>query len=63
MYHYRLFNEDGSDAGDVRYAAPIMPGETIWTGDGRELQVVSLIERHDETSKYAGLAMVHTIAD
>jgi hypothetical protein len=27
MYHYRLFNEDGSEAGEATYAVPINPGE------------------------------------
>lgn len=58
MLRYRLFKKDGSDVGDAHYPVPVRAGEMIRTGDGRRLRVLSLIEKHDESSRYAGLLMV-----
>jgi hypothetical protein len=38
LYRYRLYLEDGGEAGEAHYAVMIHPGETIWTGDGRKLR-------------------------
>jgi hypothetical protein len=43
VYRYRLFLEDGSEAGEAHSAVMIQPGETIWTGDGRKLRVVDVV--------------------
>jgi hypothetical protein len=42
MYHYRLFNEDGSEAGEATYAVPINPGEIIHQGAGKRLRVLDV---------------------
>jgi hypothetical protein len=34
LYQYRLYLEDGSEAGEAHYTVNINPGEIIWTGDG-----------------------------
>jgi hypothetical protein len=43
IYRYRLYNLDGSDAGEAHDAVHIEQGETIWTGDGRKLRVVDVV--------------------
>lgn len=58
MFRYRLFNEDGSEAGDHHYVDPLELGQTIWTGDGRRVRVVKLIATHYEVCRYAGLVMI-----
>lgn len=45
LYRYRLFLEDGSEAGEADYAVPIRPGETIWTDDGRRLRALDECRR------------------
>ena len=57
MFRYRLFEDDGSDAGDIHHATPVEPGETIRATDGRWLRVLDVIRR-DESAKYAGFLMV-----
>jgi len=38
LYRYRLYLNDGTEAGEAHYAVNIKPGETIHTGDGRKLR-------------------------
>ncbi len=59
LYRYRLYLEDGSEAGEAHYAVMIQPGEEIWTGDGRKLQVLDVVPV-EEDSPYAGLLKVET---
>jgi hypothetical protein len=54
FYRYRLFNEDGSEAGEAHYAVLIQPGEDIWTGDGGHLRVVDIVPVHEDDSPYVG---------
>jgi hypothetical protein len=58
MYHYRLFEVDGTEAGEAHYAVLIAPGETIWTGDGRKLRVVDLVPVEEEDSPFTGFLKV-----
>jgi hypothetical protein len=58
LYRYRLYNADGSDAGEAHYALLIRPGETIWTGDGRKLRVVDVVPVDDDDSPFAGFLTV-----
>ena len=48
LYRYRLFDADGSEAGEAHYAVMIEAGETIWTGDGRKLRVVDVVPVMEE---------------
>ena len=61
LYRYRLFLEDGSEAGEAHYAVMIQPGETIHTGDGRKLRVLDLVPTEENPSDYVGLLRVETI--
>jgi hypothetical protein len=60
MYHYRLFEVDGTEAGEAVYAVMIRPGEKILTGDGRKLRVVDLVPVEEEGSPYVGFLRVET---
>jgi hypothetical protein len=62
LFRYRLFDADGSSLGDAESAEPVKPGETIRTRHGRELRVLSLIEKNDSASEYAGFLMVEDAA-
>jgi hypothetical protein len=42
LYRYRLYLEDGTEAGKAHYAVMIRPGETIWTGGERKLKVLDV---------------------
>jgi hypothetical protein len=54
IYRYRLYNADGSDAGDAHYAVPIQSGETIHASDGRTLRVLEVVPTEDESDEYVG---------
>ena len=58
LYRYRLYLQDGSEAGEAHYAVLIQPGETIWTGDGRKLRVVDVAPVEEGLGEYAGLLRV-----
>jgi hypothetical protein len=58
LYRYRLYLEDGTEAGEAEYAVRIQPGETIWAGDGRMLRVVDVVSFEEEDSPYVGLLKV-----
>jgi hypothetical protein len=62
VYGYRLFYEDGSEAGVAHYATPVAPGETIWTRDGRRLHVVSVYAIENPESPFTGLVSVRELA-
>jgi hypothetical protein len=55
LYRYRLYLENGSEAGEAHYAVLIQPGETIWTNDGRKLLVVDVAAVEETESPYVGL--------
>lgn len=61
LYRYRLFNEDGTEAGEAHYAVGIKPGETIWTGDGRKLRVLDVVPVDEQDSPYVGLLKVEAV--
>ena len=58
LYRYRLYLEDGTEAGEADHAVMIRPGETIHTGDGRKLRVVDVVPVEEEGSPYVGLLRV-----
>jgi hypothetical protein len=58
LYRYRLYLEDGTEAGEAHYAVLIRPGETIWMGDGRKLRVVDVAPVEEDSAEYAGLLTV-----
>jgi hypothetical protein len=58
FYKYRLHEADGSDAGEAHYAFIVKPGETIVTGAGRKLRVLSVVPVEEEGSPYVGMLMV-----
>lgn len=58
LYRYRLYLEDGSEAGEAHYAVMILPDETIWTGDGRKLRVLDVVPVDEKDSPYVGLLRV-----
>jgi hypothetical protein len=61
VYGYRLFYEDGREAGVAHYAARVGPGQTIWTGDGRQLRVMSVYAITNPDSPFSGLVSVREL--
>jgi hypothetical protein len=57
----RLYDEDGSDAGEASYAAPIRPGNVIWTPDNIEVRVLEMLPIEDEESPFAGALRVECV--
>lgn len=60
FYKYKLHEADGSDAGEAHYAFIVKPGETILTGAGRKLRVLSVVPVEQEDSDYISLLMVES---
>ena len=58
LYRYRLYSTDGSFEGEAHYAVQIEPGETIWTGDGRNLRVIDVAPIEENPSDYVALLTV-----
>jgi hypothetical protein len=58
VFRYRLYLDDGTEAGEAHYAVMIQPGETIWANDGRKLRVVDVVPVEEEDSPYVGLLKV-----
>lgn len=58
LYRYKLYNTDGSDAGEAEYAVWIKPGELIHGRDGRKLRVVDVVPVLEAEARYVGLLMV-----
>ncbi len=52
FYRYRLFNEDGSEAGEAHYAVFIQPGETVVIGDRRRVRVVDVVPVEEWTAPF-----------
>jgi hypothetical protein len=60
-YRYRLFEKDGSEAGEGHYAVLMQPGDLIFSfREPRKLRVLSLVpvESEDELNGYMGFLMV-----
>jgi hypothetical protein len=60
VYRYLLYDLDGTDQGEAEYAVTINVGETIRTGDGRQLRVIGHIPQ-GESEKYVGLLTVEPL--
>ena len=58
LYRYRLYLEDGSDAGEAHYAVRIEAGEIVRTGDGRKFRVVDVTATADASDDYVGMLRV-----
>jgi hypothetical protein len=58
MPRCRLFDEDGSDVGEARYAAPIRPADEVWTPDHRKVCVLELLPFDDDETTLAGALRV-----
>jgi hypothetical protein len=58
MPYYRLFEADGSDAGEIHLAVLVKPGETIFLGPGSEPRVVDLVLVEEDDSRYEGFLKV-----
>ena len=58
MFRYKLYEADGSDAGEAHYAVMIEPGETIVLGAGRLVRVVDVVPVEEEDSPFVGLLRV-----
>jgi hypothetical protein len=58
LYKYRLYEADGSEAGEAYYAVMIRPGEIVWTGDGHKLRVLDVVPVEEEDSAYVGVLKV-----
>jgi hypothetical protein len=56
MPKYRLYDEDGSDAGQASY--PIRTGDEVWTPDHRKVRVLELLPFDDDESPFAGALRV-----
>ena len=42
LYAYKLYNADGSEAGEAHCAVPVKPSETILTGAARKYRVLEV---------------------
>jgi hypothetical protein len=58
MFKYRLYLEDGTEAGEAKYAVTLKPGEIVWALGNRKLRVLDLASVEDEDSPYVGLLKV-----
>lgn len=57
LYRYRLYLEDGSEAGEAHYAVLIQPGDLIFTARGK-LRVLDVVAVEEQDSPYVGLLTV-----
>ncbi len=62
LYRYRLYFEDGSEAGEAHYAVRIAAGEIVWTGDGRKWRVVEVVPADEENLPSVGFRTVASLA-
>ncbi len=62
VHRYRLFNADGSDAGEATYPVSVTPGAEIIATDGRHLHVLDLVPVEEEGSPFVGLLRVEPVA-
>jgi hypothetical protein len=58
VYRYKLYEVDGTEAGEAHYAVLIEAGETIFTGDGRKLRVVDVLPTTEDDAPFVGLLRV-----
>jgi len=57
-FRYRLYNAEGTEAGEAEYVVRIKLGKIIWTGDGRKLRVLDFVPA--DGGEYVGLLKVET---
>lgn len=58
MFRYRLYEADGTEAGEATYSLMIKPGEIVWASDKRKLLVIDVVPTEEEDSPYVGMLMV-----
>ena len=59
MFRYKLYFEDGSEAGDAAYADNVNPGEVILIGSRQRLRVLDVVPvDQDDDSPFVGLLKV-----
>ena len=58
MFRYKLYWQDGSEAGDAAYADNVNPGEVVLMGSGQRLRVLELNPVDEDDSPYVGLLKV-----
>jgi hypothetical protein len=61
FYRYKLYEADGSDAGEAHYAVLVEPGETIITGAGRKVRVLAVVPVEEEVSPYVRPLQVESL--
>lgn len=61
IYRYRLYNIDGTEAGEAHDAVRIEAGEIVWTGDGRKYRVIDVTATAD-ASDYVGMLRADEVA-
>lgn len=62
MFRYKVYFEDGSDAGDAAYADNINPGEEILIGVGQRLRVLDVVPIDEDWLRFVGLLKVEPIS-
>jgi hypothetical protein len=58
VFRYKLYLEDGSDAGEAAYADNVNPGEVVLIGASERLRVLELVPIDAESSPYTALLKV-----
>ena len=53
MPKYRLYDEDGSDAGEASFAVWLQPGDEVWTPDHIKVRVLDVLPLEDEDGPFA----------
>jgi hypothetical protein len=65
-YHYRLYNRDGDEVGQLESLIPNWQvGETYMTGDGRRfrISIVGLDESDDSSGRWQAAFMVEAASE
>jgi hypothetical protein len=58
VFRYKLYFEDGSEAGEAAYAVYVNPGEFVLIGAGQRLRVLDVVPVDEERSPFIGLLKV-----
>lgn len=58
LYRYRLYLEDGTEAGEAHYAVQIRPDEIVQARGNRKFRVLDVVPVDEAASPYDGLLRV-----
>lgn len=58
LYRYRLYLEDGTEAGEAHYAVQIRPDEIVWACGNRRFRVLDVVPVEEDGSPHTGLLRV-----